>query len=137
MSESAWKSSPMTVHRSSRGSSPNASSTWRTSLFTTSPDPTLSVVHRYKSSTIGNAFANAAGWINEEYDQLTDIEVTITDVDERAAVWKRIQEILMDELPGYPLFGMPNMQLVSSKFADVVMDPLGYNSTFDRAYLKN
>jgi len=105
-------------------------------LFTTSPDPTLSVVHRYKSSTIGNAFANAAGWISEEYDQLTDIEVTITDVAERAATWRRIQEILMDELPANPLFEMPNMQLVRSTFGDVIYGPIGYNGILDRAHMK-
>ena len=104
-------------------------------LFTTSPDPTLSVVHRYKSSTIGNAFANAAGWINEDYDRLTDREVTITDVAERAAVWKEIQRILMDELPGYPLFGMPNMQLVRAGFNDVIHGPIGYNGILDLAYV--
>ncbi len=104
-------------------------------LFTTSPDPTLSVVHRYKSSTIGNAFANAAGWINEDYDRLTDEEVSITDVAERAAVWREIQRILMDELPANPLFGMPNMQLVRSGFTDVVYGPIGYNGILDRAHV--
>ena len=104
-------------------------------LFTTSPDPTLSVVHRYKSTTIGNAFANAAGWVNEEYDRLTDIEVTITDVAERAAVWKQVQEILMDELPGYPLFEMPNMQLVRSGFDDVITGPIGYNGALGMAHV--
>ncbi len=104
-------------------------------LFTTSPDPTLSVVHRYKSTTIGNAFANAAGWNSPEYDHLTDIEVTITDVDERAAVWKQVQELLMDELPGYPLFEMPNMQLVRSGFEDVITGPIGYNGSLGMAYV--
>ncbi len=103
-------------------------------LFTTSPDPTLSVVHRYKSSNIGMAFANAAGWANADYDRLTDEEVSITDVAERAAVWKEIQRILMDELPAYPLFGMPNMQLVRSGFEDVIYGPIGYNGILDRAY---
>ena len=106
-------------------------------LFTTSPDPTLSVVHRYKSATIGNAFANAAGWVNEDYDHLTDIEVGITDVAERAGVWRQIQEILMDELPGYPLYGMPNMQLVRSGFSDVIHGPIGYNGILDKAYANN
>ncbi len=104
-------------------------------LFTTSPDPTLSVVHRYKSTTIGNAFANAAGWANAEYDRLTDLEVTITDVDERAAVWKQVQEILMDELPGYPLFEMPNMQLVRAGFGDVITGPIGYNGPLGMAHV--
>ena len=104
-------------------------------LFTTSPDPTLSVVHRYKSSNIGRAFANAAGWVNQEYDMLTDKEVGITNVAERAATWKRIQQILMDELPGYPLFGMPNMQLVRSGFADVIVSPIGYNAGLESAYM--
>ena len=78
-------------------------------LFTTSPDPTLSVVHRYHSRTIGMPFANGAGWVNPDYDHLTDIEVTFTDLGKRAATWKEIQRILMDELPVYPLFGIPNL----------------------------
>ena len=106
-------------------------------LFTTSPDPTLSVVHRYKSSNIGRAFANAAGWVNKEYDQMTDGEVEIIDVGERAATWKRIQQILMDELPGYPLFEMPNMQLVRAGFNDVITDPLGYNGILELAHKTN
>ncbi len=104
-------------------------------LFTTSPDPTLSVVHRYKSKTIGMAFANAAGWVNEDYDRLTDMEVSITNVAERAATWREIQRILMDELPGNPLFGMPNMQLVRTGFNDVIYGPIGYNGSLERAYV--
>ena len=65
------------------------------------------------------------------------MEVGITNVRERAATWKRIQQILMDELPGYPLFGMPNMQLVRSGFGDVVTSPIGYNGSLEDAYLTN
>ena len=104
-------------------------------LFTTGPDPTLSVVHRYHSRTIGKAFANGAGWVNEDYNRLTDVEVTITDPAERAATWKEIQRILMDELPVYPLFGMPNVQLVRAGFDGVVYGPIGYNGSLEQAHV--
>ena len=104
-------------------------------LFTTSPDPTLSVVHRYHSRTIGMPFANGAGWVNPDYDHLTDIEVTFTDLGKRAATWKEIQRILMDELPVYPLFGMPNLQLVRAGFDDVIYGPIGYNGSLERAHV--
>ena len=104
-------------------------------LFTTSPDPTLSVVHRYHSKNIGRPFANAAGWVNKEYDELTTAEVGIVSIAARAAVWRRVCQILMDELPGYPLFEMPNMQLVRAGFNDVIMDPAGYNGIHDLAYI--
>ena len=105
-------------------------------LFMTAPDPAMSVTSRYKSTSIGKAFQNAAGWINEEYDQLTDEEFREVDKAKRAAVWERIEQILMDELPAIPLYGMPNMQLVSARFEDVVVDPYGYNGTLEHAYLK-
>ncbi len=43
----------------------------------------------------------------------------------------------MDELPGYPLYGMPNMQLVRSGFKDVIHGPIGYNGILDKAYADN
>ena len=106
-------------------------------LFTTSPDPTLSVVHRYHSKNIGRPYANAAGWVNKEYDELTTAEVGIVSTAARAAVWRRICQILMDELPGYPLHEMPNMQLVRAGFNDVIMDPAGYYGIHERTYVSN
>ena len=104
-------------------------------LFTTSPDPTLSVVHRYHSKNIGRPYANAAGWVNKEYDELSTAEVGIVSVAARAAVWRRVCQILMDELPGYPLFEMPNMQLVRAGFNDVIMDPAGYYGIHEHTYI--
>jgi len=106
-------------------------------LFTTSPDPTLSVVHRYHSKNIGRPYANAAGWVNKEYDELTTAEVGIVSTAARAAVWRRICQILMDELPGYPLHEMPNMQLVRAGFNNVIMDPAGYYGIHERTYVSN
>ena len=62
-------------------------------------------------------------------------EVGIVSIAARAAVWRRVCQILMDELPGYPLFEMPNMQLVRAGFNDVIMDPAGYNGIHDLAYI--
>ena len=107
-----------------------------TELFTTAPDPSLSVVHRYKSSSFKKVYTNAS-WVNKKYDELTDGESLITDVPKRAALWKQIQELLMDELPVYPIFEMPNMQAVRAGFKDVIMDPLGYNGILEHAYVSN
>ena len=104
-------------------------------LFGTSPDPTLAVVHRYHSKNIGRPYANAAGWVNKEYDDLTGAEVGIVSVPARAAVWRRISQILMDELPAYPLHEMPNMQLVRAGFKDVIMDPAGYYGIHEQTYV--
>ena len=97
----------------------------------------MSVVHRYKTTSIGRNYANAAGWSNKDYDKWTDEESLISDISKRASLWKRIQKKLMDELPAFPLFEMPNMQLVRSGFENVIMDPLGYNGILEHAYISS
>jgi peptide/nickel transport system substrate-binding protein len=105
-------------------------------LFTTAPDPSLAVVHRYKSSSCMKPYTNAC-WKNKKYDELTDGESLITDVPKRAALWKQIEELLMEELPAFPIFEMPNVQAVRAGFKDVIMDPLGYNGILEHAYKSN
>lgn len=51
-------------------------------------------------------------------------------------MWTRIQQILMDELPGIPLWEFPVLNVVSAKFADVVTEPHGYLQSLEKAHLK-
>jgi len=104
-------------------------------LFTTGPDPTISVPHRYRQSTIGQAYANAMQYVNPELESLLLREPSILNQDQRAGTWRRIQEILGTDVPVLPLFEVPAIQLVSSRFCEVVSTGAGYLDTRERARL--
>jgi ABC-type transport system substrate-binding protein len=50
-------------------------------------------------------------------------------------MWIRAQEILMRDLPGIPLYEVPNVVAVSAKFNDVVSVSYGYTQSREDAYL--
>jgi peptide/nickel transport system substrate-binding protein len=104
-------------------------------LFTTGPDPTLSVPHRYRESAIGGLYQNAGSFVDPELEDIFNREYTETDVAKRGELWKRAQAILMDGLPALPLYESPVVQYHSSKFCDVVATAMGYLDTRERAYL--
>jgi peptide/nickel transport system substrate-binding protein len=104
-------------------------------LFTTGPDPTISVTPRYHTNQIRRApFVNGMGYSNPEVDALFDREPTITDRAERARAWQEIQRILMHDLPALPLFELPPIHAASARFADVVTGPQGYIENRENAY---
>ena len=104
-------------------------------LFTTGPDPTVSVTPRYHSRQILRIpFVNAMGYSNPETDALFDSESRETDAARRTAVWHRIQEFLMRDLPALPLFELPPIHAASARFADVVTGPQGYIENRENAY---
>ena len=104
-------------------------------LFTTGPDPTISVTPRYHSRQIKpEPFVNGMGYANAELDALFDAEFAVVDRAERAAMWREIQEILMRDLPGVPLFEMPVVNAVNANFKDVITSPIGYIQSRENAY---
>lgn len=104
-------------------------------LFTTGPDPTVSVTPRYHTNAIRRApFVNGMGYSNPVVDALFDREPTITSAAERTAAWLDIQRHLMHDLPALPLFELPPIHAASSKFADVVTGPQGYIENRENAY---
>ncbi|MCC7425343.1 MAG: ABC transporter substrate-binding protein [Alphaproteobacteria bacterium] len=104
-------------------------------LFTTGPDPTISVTPRYHTRQIQRApFVNGMGYSNPETDRLFDAEYRETDVPKRAAVWRDIQRNLMRDLPALPLFELPPIHAASAKFGDVVTGPQGYIQSREDAY---
>ena len=104
-------------------------------LFTTGPDPTISVTPRFHTSQIKKApFVNAMGYSNPAVDALFDAEATMLDRAQRAETWRKIQELLMRDLPALPLFEVPIVNTVSAGFHNVITGPQGYIESRENAY---
>lgn len=104
-------------------------------LFTTGPDPTISVNARYHTRQIQRApFVNAMGYSNPTTDALFDGESRELDPVKRQAIWREIQKQLLTDLPALPLFELPAIHAVSAKYADVVTGPQGYIESRENAY---
>lgn len=71
--------------------------------YNTYGDPAIGIARTYISSTINNPFGNAAGYSNPEVDALFDKAAKLTSIEERAAVYRQIQPILMRDLPAIAL----------------------------------
>lgn len=73
------------------------------------PDPQnwLSVYFKCDSS-----FAQRFGYCNEEFDALVSEADTLTDPDERAALYEQASQILVDDQPGPFLYNLSNTVLV-------------------------
>jgi peptide/nickel transport system substrate-binding protein len=63
-------------------------------------DPEIGVRRMYVSSNIGPIpFSNGAAYVNEEVDDLFAQASATPDVEERGAIYRQIQEILLEDLP--------------------------------------
>jgi peptide/nickel transport system substrate-binding protein len=104
-------------------------------LFTTGPDPSISVTPRYHTKQIKKApFVNGMGYSNPEVDKLMDAEFTEVDRSKRAAMWRSIQQHLMADLPALPLFELPPIHAASANFRDIVTGAQGYIEGRENAY---
>jgi peptide/nickel transport system substrate-binding protein len=64
------------------------------------PDPEIGVRRMYHSSQIGSApFTNAAAYRNDRVDALFDLAARTVERDTRTAIYRQIQEIVVQELP--------------------------------------
>ncbi|MBK7472479.1 MAG: ABC transporter substrate-binding protein [Betaproteobacteria bacterium] len=105
-------------------------------LFTTGPDPSISVTPRYHTNQIKKApFVNGMGYTNPEVDKLFDAEFTEVDRTKRAAMWRAIQQHLMADLPALPLFEVPPIHAASAKYRDIVTGSQGYIESRENAYM--
>lgn len=104
-------------------------------LFTTGPDPTISVNARYHTKQILKVpFVNAMGYSNPATDALFDAEFKEQDPAKRKEMWRNIQKLLLTDLPALPLFELPPVHAVSAKFKGVVTGPQGYIEGRENAY---
>ncbi|MGE3065753.1 MAG: ABC transporter substrate-binding protein [Hyphomicrobiaceae bacterium] len=105
-------------------------------LFTTGPDPTISVTTRFATSQILRVpFVNAMGYSNPALDALFDAEYKQLDRDKRAQMWREIQKIVMTDMPALPLFEVPIVNALTAGFHDVITGPQGYIENHERAFL--
>lgn len=104
-------------------------------LFTTGPDPTISVNARYHTKQILKVpFVNAMGYSNPKTDEMFDAEYKIADPAKRTEMWHQIQKQLLTDLPALPLFELPPVHAASAKFEGIVTGPQGYIESRESAY---
>lgn len=77
---------------------------------------------------------NSAHWCNEEVDDLMKQARQISDLDERTALYVKIQEIVHDEAPLLPLANATVVLPMSVKVQNYAMNPLGAHR-FDKVDL--
>jgi peptide/nickel transport system substrate-binding protein len=104
-------------------------------LFTTGPDPTISVTPRYHTRQILKVpFVNAMGYSNPNLDRLFDTEYRENDNAKRSSTWHDIQKILLEDMPALPLYELPPIHACSARFQDVVTGPQGYIQSREDAH---
>jgi len=105
-------------------------------LFGTGPDPTIGVTRFLSTANIKKAsFVNAMGYSNPNVDKLLNVEVAQTDLTERADSWKKVQELVMQDLPLLPLFEQPVDNLYRSNFKDVILGPMAHGENHARTWM--
>jgi peptide/nickel transport system substrate-binding protein len=78
-------------------------------------DPAIGVGRAYISGTIGGSFGNAASYSNPEVDALFAKAAALTVLEERAAIYRQIQPILMRDLPAITLHENRSFDAASKK----------------------
>jgi len=103
----------------------------------TAPDPMVGLTRLLHSSNIIKAaLTNTAGFSNPEVDKLLDEEYKQVSREKRSAMWYRIQEIVMDELPYLPIYEQPVLNVYRAVWADTITSIYGHNQSREHAYLK-
>jgi peptide/nickel transport system substrate-binding protein len=104
-------------------------------LYSTGPDPAISVVTRYHTKQINRSpFTNAMGYSNPELDAIFEADASEVDPEKRREYWDQAQAILMRDLPAIPVFEFPDGHLSAAKLMDAVTGPYGYYQSRHEAY---
>jgi peptide/nickel transport system substrate-binding protein len=103
----------------------------------TAPDPAVgSRRFIHSDQIIKSAYKNGSGFSNPEVDYLLDQEVTEIDREKRAAMWHRIQEIFVEEVPMLPIYEDQLINVYRAEWADLITGPEGGSQTREHAYKK-
>jgi peptide/nickel transport system substrate-binding protein len=82
------------------------------------PDPEIGVRRAYISTNIGPIpFSNGAGYVNDEADALLNTAATLTEREERAAVYAEFQRLIVDELPYFWINDSAGFRAFRSNYA--------------------
>ncbi len=100
-------------------------------------DPVLGVHRIYDSRFIrkGTVFVNASGWSTPRTDEIMDKVSIELDPAKRAALYRELQKILVEEVPVVWVLENQFPTVYNKKFADVVTSPLGILGPLDQVHL--
>jgi peptide/nickel transport system substrate-binding protein len=103
----------------------------------TAPDPMVGLARLLHSKNIVKAaLTNSAGFSNPEVDRLLDEEYKQVSKEKRAAMWYRIQEVVMDELPYLPIYEQPVFNVHRAVWVDTITGLYGHNQSREHAYMR-
>ncbi|VDC22367.1 ABC transporter substrate-binding protein [Pseudogemmobacter humi] len=97
--------------------------------------PGLGITRLYHSSSIAKGIygSNTAGYENPEVDRLFDEAIREIDEEKRAAMYGRLQEILIEDLPNAPLFEIKWATVMRKGVKNVVTTAIGICEGFETA----
>lgn len=82
------------------------------------PDPDNFLFVLFNSKQFGSP-GNQTWFLNKEVDELTEKARTITDMSERAKLYSRVEDILLDEMPWVPTVHMKNKVLLRKEIKGI------------------
>ena len=77
------------------------------------------------SCTASYTGSNSAKWCNKEFDKIILEARKVTDQEKRKELYKRAQQILLQEKPWLPIAHTPNHLLINNSINNVSLSPLG------------
>jgi peptide/nickel transport system substrate-binding protein len=100
-------------------------------------DPQVGVQRLYWSKNLikGVPFSNGTAYNNPEVDALLEDAAVSLDKQDRVAKWKKIQDIVMQEVPNFPI-AMPSWMTISqARVKDHTTNAEGFEGSMSRVYL--
>jgi peptide/nickel transport system substrate-binding protein len=101
--------------------------------WTMPPDPSLYQV--FHSDNIEAGKLNFTGYANKELDELLQRELTVIDMQERKAIYDRVQEIMAEDQPYAFLYVPMSMPAIHSRFKGIVPAVSGISYDFLKWYV--
>jgi len=97
-------------------------------------DPQVGVQRLYWSKNIikGVAFSNGTGYQNPEVDKLLEDAAVSPDQAARIEMWKKVQRIVMNEVPSFPLVMAPWQTISNKRIADHTTNSEGFEGSMAR-----
>lgn len=95
-------------------------------------DPSIGMQRFYHSAAIkqGTPFVNASGYKNAEMDEVLEKAAVEPDAQQRAALFKRFQQIAMEDLPMLPMVRPIYVTVANAKVENFVTGPEGVRGRY-------
>lgn len=87
--------------------------------FVSSGDPAIGYHRLYQTNTTKNQFTNATNYSNATVDDLLNKAAATANRDERAKLYKQMQEIVVKDMPSLVLFDDESVDTASKKLSNV------------------